>query len=523
MKQTGIVIIVLFLIIMGCKKESEMYSFYRQTNEQNLKTLLDGEFYSWAAVDSAVIRADYFLYVGGEITSYGDTIIAYGHCWSSSNANPSLGHDFDTTIVQTIYPQNGAAFQSYLSELEPATDYYVRSFAIFGNANGEAIDTGYNPTVTVISTLPAINEWFVQEGDLRPNAGGRFDAIAFNLGDTLFFGSGSSGGNQLNDDLYMFNPSTGIWEQMNTQLDYVELIGANGNGKRVMQATGFALSFHVKNSVPGSVTKSIFVGLGDYYGDDVQTDKSNKFIQYDLVEERWVKQSDFPGFRRSNAVSFTIGDKAYVGTGKGANFLYDWYVFDPAAEFDGDDLTIGWQSIGIPGGEEIGRTGAIAFSIGDRGYFGLGRRSDDTFLNDFWEFRPTGDGTQGTWKRIADFPGAPRQNAAAFSAGNQGYVGTGDNIIGDMEGVYSGVTFSDVYRYDPFNNKWTKEGDVRDYTLDKNLNTNNPKKVTRASGFSGATVDYGFIGFGMMPDQTIRAQDDFWKYQPWEGGVEQNK
>ncbi|MEN8119651.1 MAG: kelch repeat-containing protein [Bacteroidota bacterium] len=520
MKKTGIAIIMLFLIVMSCKKESDMYSFFRQTHPQNLKTLVDGEFYSWAAADSAVILADYFLNIQGEITSYGDSIIAYGHCWSKDNANPSIGHDFDTTYNLSIFPNNSSTYLSYLSNLEADTEYNIRSFAIFGDAQGNPVDTGYNPVVSKISTLPAINEWFEQFGDARPNAGGRFDAVAFNFGDTIFFGSGSSGETQLNNDLYMFDPSTGIWEAMDTQLDKIEG-PARGNGESVMQATGFALSW--EGVVPGDIKKSIFIGLGDYFGEDIREDKSKKFIQYDLIEKRWVQQTDFYGFRRSNAVSFTIGDKAYVGTGKGHVLLFDWWVFDPAAEWDGDNNTIGWQPIDPPGGTEVGRTGAVAFSMNGRGYFGLGR-TNDGFLNDFWEFRPTGDGTKGTWKRLADFPGEPRQNAAAFSVGTQGFIGTGDNIIGDMEGgvgAYSGEIFSDVYRYDPFNNRWTAAGDVRDYTLDKLINIDNPKKVTRASGFSGRTIEYGFIGFGMIPEADPRAQDDYWKYQPWQGGVTQ--
>ncbi|RLD68228.1 MAG: hypothetical protein DRI95_03585 [Bacteroidetes bacterium] len=81
-------------------------------------------------------------------------------------------------------------------------------------------------------------------------------------------------------------------------------------------------------------------------------------------------------------------------------------------------------------------------------------------------------------------------------------------------GPYTGQTFSDVYRYDPFNNKWRQ---IRDYTLDKTINTDNPKSVTRATGFGGVTLDVGYVGFGIMPDELQRAQEDYWKYQPWEG------
>ncbi|OQX97124.1 MAG: hypothetical protein B6I20_13315 [Bacteroidetes bacterium 4572_117] len=196
---------------------------------------------------------------------------------------------------------------------------------------------------------------------------------------------------------------------------------------------------------------------------------------------------------------------------------FDWHVFDPVADRDGNDLTFGWQTIDPP--NEVARTGAIAFAIGGKGYFGLGKSADGEFLKDFWEFTPNEKGTNGTWIKKLDFPGAPRQNAAAFVIGTQGYVGTGDDIIGDMEGGgYTGQTYSDVYRYDPFNNSWRQ---IRDYTLDKTENPDNPKKVTRATGFSrGPKASVGYIGFGMMPEEVLqRAQEDLWEYLPWQTGA----
>ena len=49
------------------------------------------------------------------------------------------------------------------------------------------------------------------------------------------------------------------------------------------------------------------------------------------------------------------------------------------------------------------------------------------------------------------------------------------------------------------------------------------KGVTRATGFSSATFDVGFVGFGIMPEELQRAQKDYWKYQPWQVGAAQSK
>ena len=516
MKQKGILIVImLILVAMSCKKESEMFSFYRDTDPRNLKTLKDGEFYSWAASDSALIRADYFLNVQGEITSYGDSILAYGHCWAEAARieSPSIGRDHDTIYEIEVSPGNSVTYPSYLPNLEPDTEYNIRSFVV-RKKNG-IIDTAYNQVVTKIATLPAIDQWFEQITDQKPTDM-RFDAVAFNLGDTMFFGTGNQGNRYLKKDIQMYNPTTQKWENLfNLPTVYLPVTGQYRD--KLTNGTGFALSFFDYNQQ--ATLKCIYIGLGDYGGDDSRDDKSNQIIEYNLADGS-IRHMDWTGGLRSGAVSFTIGSKAYIGTGSGSVAMENWYVFDPSGPSRPIDVFPGpnpeWQSLPtIPGGGR--RTGAIAFSIGGKGYFGLGKAADGTFLNDFWEFRPSEDGSNdGEWSRKADFPGAPRENASAFVVGSQGYVGTGDNIVGDMEGSYTGEIFSDVYRYDPFNNKWIE---VKGYTInDKNEATRDPKKVTRSCGFSRKTYDYGFIGFGIVPDANPRAQEDMWKYQPWEAG-----
>src|ERR1700761_1009155 len=92
------------------------------------------------------------------------------------------------------------------------------------------------------------------------------------------------------------------------------------------------------------------------------------------------------------------------------------------------------------------RSSSVSFTIGDRAYVGLGYNetiSQPGRLTDFWTFS-----VDSGWTQIQSFPGAPRSNAAAFSVGNFGYVGTG----------WDGVTvFNDFYQYDPAANQWTKK------------------------------------------------------------------
>ena len=68
------------------------------------------------------------------------------------------------------------------------------------------------------------------------------------------------------------------------------------------------------------------------------------------------------------------------------------------------------------------------------------------WMSDFWEYDPNSN----SWNSKASIPGLPRQNAAGFSIGNKGYVGTG---------IYRATFLSDFYEYDPATNLWTRKAD----------------------------------------------------------------
>ncbi|MFN8255128.1 MAG: hypothetical protein U0W24_05525 [Bacteroidales bacterium] len=510
------ILTILFLAIFGCKRETEMFSFFRPSNPQNFKNVRGGELYTFAANDSVTVRADYYMKVLGQLKTYGDEILQYGFVWHPTNARPVI-------TVDTLMTKNGSAdpplpgandtlsFNMPLTRLLPDTKYFIRSYVIRGDGNGNPVDTGYNPVVLERSTESAIDEWFMQEGGEVPESGFRFDAVAFNFGDTIFFGTGDQGQNILTKDIYMYDPTKGTWEFW-TSLANVYLPVSQQFRDKVTDAVGFALQY--TDNITKQKVKCIYVGLGDYVGNDLRDDKSNVLLEYNMETKNYKTTSQSSGGIRSGSVCFVIGEKAYIGTGSNSNPTHDWHVFQPANEWDGDITTFPWLQISSP--DEVNRTGAVAFAINGRGYFGLGKKEDGTFLKDFWEFRPNeSDPTLGTWIKKADFPGTPRANASAFVIGDQGYVGTGDNITGDMESdppTYSGELFEDVYRYDPFNNKWFK---VRDYTSNKTDRLNISKKVTRGVGFSIQKDNVGFIGFGIVPTADPRAQEDLWKYQPF--------
>jgi len=518
-KSIYFILVAIIFMAFACKKETEVFSFYRSSNPQNFKTVKGGEIYAFAANDSVIVRADYYLKILGQIQNYGSEILHYGFTWSSTITKPVLGSAAcSDTIIDASVAIDTLSFTLPLINLTPNTKYNVRSFVI------TEVDTAYNPVILEVTTKDAIDAWFIQEGENLAPGVDRFDALAFNFGDTVFFGTGDKGFNNIQKDIWMYDPKINSWAFFSAlpKTFYPK------NTSEMTDGIGFAIAFEDIPSIQGQIKKFMYIGLGDFGGNDVRNDKSRCLQSYDLVAQAWDKPtSDYAGGPISGAVSFVIGDRAYVGTGSNTEPTKAWYVYCPAFDRDGVGSTEPWQSLeNLPGGAgSKRRKDAIAFTVNGRGYFGLGRDEAGNFLKDFYEFRPNFDEpTKGTWIPKADFPGAARANASAFAIGDQGYVGTGDNFVTfttlGIEGVYgidySGEMFEDFYRYDPFNNKWFRQAD---YTSDQKSRIDSLKKVTRGVGFSIPSKKVGFIGYGIVPTDVSRAQTDLWMYQPFESGA----
>lgn len=160
------------------------------------------------------------------------------------------------------------------------------------------------------------------------------------------------------------------------------------------------------------------------------------------VTSPWKKLTDYPGSGLSDATSFTIDNKVYICTGTipgdysiGSNQLWEYNIKNNTWTRKKD----------LP---SFGRYGAIAFSIGQKGYVGTGHLlSPDQSgpVNDFWEY----DSLNDSWKQIAVLPSTARQKANAFSFNGKGYVGMGHEMYG-----YN--LFSDWWSYEPETNSWVQ-------------------------------------------------------------------
>ncbi|MFT3739465.1 MAG: kelch repeat-containing protein [Breznakibacter sp.] len=213
------------------------------------------------------------------------------------------------------------------------------------------------------------------------------------------------------------------------------------------------------------IVLSFTIGLGSFTACSSDDDD-------DLVGN-WVSIGDFPETSRFGAVVFTIGNYAYVGTGKNTD---EKVCFSDFYRYDGNS----WSEISNFPGEA--RYMAVAFSVNGKGYVGCGANYKDTRLSDFYEYDPE----LNTWTQINDFKGSARISAVAFSIGEYGYVGTG----------YDGNTKLDFYKYDPSSGEWSDIANI---------------STKRRDAVAFVLNDKGYVVTGVNNGTYLK---DFWEYNP---------
>jgi N-acetylneuraminic acid mutarotase len=204
------------------------------------------------------------------------------------------------------------------------------------------------------------------------------------------------------------------------------------------------------------------------------------FWEYDPSTNSWTQKADVGGVGRQAAVGFSIGNKGYIGIGVNSGWtsgLDDFWEYDPIANT--------WtQKADFAGGL---RLWAVGFSINNKGYIGTG--DFNICPNDFWEYDPLTD----TWTQKADFAGPCRVLAVGFSMGNKGYIGTGVNLLSD-------TCYKDFWEYDPVINSWTQKA--------------NFGGIAREGAVGFSIGNRGYIGTGIDLINYDDTQSDFWEYNP---------
>lgn len=154
-----------------------------------------------------------------------------------------------------------------------------------------------------------------------------------------------------------------------------------------------------------------YIGLGSKFGFLYKN-----FWEYDPTTSTWESIGDFPDKVRAAAVSFSIGDFAYVGGG------YDPYTVDPLFDFwRFDPKSRTWTRIGDLPVPMIWNS--VALSAADKGYIVL-----DGNVDNFWEYDPIGD----QWTKKSDFQGDP-YHGDGFVIGNEIFIYSSSNSDGPKQ------------------------------------------------------------------------------------------
>lgn len=182
-----------------------------------------------------------------------------------------------------------------------------------------------------------------------------------------------------------------------------------------------------------AIGNKAYIGLGHYNGAGVNI-LLDDWWEYDPASNSWAQKADYLGGDCYHAVGFTIGNFAYVGTGRtsaiGSILVQDFFKYDSS--------TNTWSPIAsFPG---TPRRGAVSFVIGEYGYVGTGEISTGR-TSSFYRYSPATD----TWIQITSFTGADRTSSVAFTIDGYGYVGTGETSTGSV---------NDFWRYDPMLDIW---------------------------------------------------------------------
>lgn len=400
----------------------------------------------------------------------GVTVTDYGVVYSSSSGQPFLGVDVfvpigsisdDRTITIPVRP------------LEFNTDYYFRPYlktnamTYYGDVVTKRVEDGWklisNPgqsmtraTATTLNGAAYLgffctgppcfsaesSSQFLKFTPSSNNGLGaweplpalpvhaRINSVAFGINGKVYSGLGEYFDPGVNENFVLsdFNAYDPLGQQWQVNYDY----SPPGYGRPRSGAVAFVMG------------DKAYIGTGSLRNSINQLE-FNTFIEFDPAKpsgQRWRQVAALPGFVRTDAVTFVIGDKAYVigGVSGGTQLLNDCWEFTPPAN-DGEQGE--WHS--FPDFPDKARFDAIGFAANGKGYYGLGENFLDGLLNDFWEFDPS---KSQPWSKVTSFQGRPRARAVGFSIDNKGYVGGGETreING---GFLLPVVLSDFWMYVP--------------------------------------------------------------------------
>ncbi|MFN8249892.1 MAG: kelch repeat-containing protein [Ferruginibacter sp.] len=425
---------------------------------------------------------------------------------------------------------NGTSRFTDFRQYDPATNTWTTKAVFPGSARHSAVGfnmgakgyicTGSVDAVTNAKDLyeydPATNAWAAKAN--LPGSG-RYGAATFTVGTKIFVGLGYNNTTYFND-FYEYDYTTNTWTaRANYTGPTGEYVCGFSNQRKGYFCTGLNGATYNKQLweydpartylwSTGATTESINVSTTGNYnvvvnwsiltpGCPLYTSSTTEVIATTpevsvsppgplnicsgnsvvLTAEgsnnSWTQKANVGTTGRTKAVGFSIGPKGYIGTGiNGATNLNDFWEYDPATDV--------WTQKANFGG--VARSSATGFGIGSKGYIGTGINGA-TYLNDFWEYDPA----TNVWTQKANFGGVARSSATGFDIGSKGYIGLGTASTGYL---------NDFWEYNPATNAWTARASFGG--------------VARAFATGFSINGKGYLGTGV----NVLFRKDFWEYDP---------
>ena len=189
---------------------------------------------------------------------------------------------------------------------------------------------------------PALDTW-TQKADFAGT--GRYSAAGFSIGNKGYIGTGNDGSNQ--NDFYEYNPANDTWTQKAffTGLERYGAFGFSIGNKGYLGGGGTSNDFYEYNPANNSwIQKANVIGSGLIYATGFSINNigyalvgtssyGSDLYGYDPVSNTWVLLANLAQ-TRDQAVSFSIGNKGYIGTGHDGNGRRrDFWQYTPCTTF----------------------------------------------------------------------------------------------------------------------------------------------------------------------------------------------
>ncbi len=224
-------------------------------------------------------------------------------------------------------------------------------------------------TTTTVGTVvtTTVGSWKRVADFPTPNGTGRYGAVAASISDIGYVGTGYDGNNQ--NDFYKYDPTANTWTALTAGFPGTKRIGATAfviNGQMFL-GTGINNNLYVTDFWAYNP-----VGSGTWTQKRNLANISNSTESY-----------DYSAVARAYASSFVIGNIGYVTVGSNSAVRTDCQAYDPTL-----DTWTATNPFTFTGGGGAGRNSAVSFSIGNYGYVGTGYNGSQRF-DDFWKFDPS--------------------------------------------------------------------------------------------------------------------------------------